>query len=75
MLKGFGINNPQQQAWREKWALCVIAFIMMILTAFFLLFFSNLVCPATLTDNTIPVNVFGKYLVFIDFRYILFHSK
>jgi chitin synthase len=36
----------------------------MALTVFFLLFFSNIVCPATETDGTIPVNAFGGVVIF-----------
>ena len=64
LLKGWGVASPSsQQAWREKWALCFIAALLMILTAFYLLAFSNLVCPATAAAGSIPVNVFGTIIL------------
>ena len=60
LLEFLGVPVQKQQSWREKWALCFIGFVMSLATIFFLIFFNNLVCPATATDNTIPANVFGK---------------
>ncbi|KAJ3272478.1 hypothetical protein HDV01_005548 [Terramyces sp. JEL0728] len=44
LLKLFGILPQSQQAWREKIALCFIAFAMMAATVFVLLFMPNLLC-------------------------------
>jgi hypothetical protein len=59
ILSSFGIPSGSQQAWREKVALCLIALILMGTTLFFLLFFSVTVCPKNVSENTIPVNLFG----------------
>ncbi|KAJ3254734.1 hypothetical protein HK103_006886 [Boothiomyces macroporosus] len=62
ILSGCGILKNSQQAWREKIALCFIAFIMMVFTIFFLIFFSNVVCPNP--DNSIPLHSFGGVVIF-----------
>nr|KAJ3417744.1 hypothetical protein HK105_000852 [Polyrhizophydium stewartii] len=65
ILSSFGITNQSsQQAWREKVALCWIAFILSALVVFFLVFFNNLLCPSNLLDNTIAINAFGGVVVF-----------
>lgn len=59
ILFTFGIPAGSQQAWREKFALCLSAFILMAITIFFLLFFAKTVCPKNVSEHTIPVNLFG----------------
>ena len=64
LLKSCGISQSSQQAWREKWALCVIAFLLSTTTLFFFVFFNNLACPGTLLDSAIPINVNGGVVIF-----------
>ncbi|KAJ3001009.1 hypothetical protein HDV02_000078 [Globomyces sp. JEL0801] len=57
------ISKPQQQAWREKIALCFIAALFMAFTVFFLVYFEKALCPPDLELN-IPLNVFGGVVIF-----------
>ncbi|KAJ3254729.1 hypothetical protein HK103_006881 [Boothiomyces macroporosus] len=64
LLRLFGILPQSQQAWREKIALCFIAFLMMASTIFVLLFMPNLLCPESLLQNTVPINAYGGVVIF-----------
>jgi chitin synthase len=64
VLATFGIPGRSHQAWREKITLFFISLLMMIATIYFLLFFSNTVCPQSVIENTVPVKIFGGVVIF-----------
>ncbi|KAJ2995707.1 hypothetical protein HDV02_000545 [Globomyces sp. JEL0801] len=57
------VPSTQQQAWREKVALCFIAGFLMAATAFFLLFFNSTLCPPDM-KLSVPLEVFGGVVIF-----------
>ncbi|XJO78879.1 hypothetical protein BDV3_003254 [Batrachochytrium dendrobatidis] len=65
LLTFVGVNTKnQQQAWREKVALCWISVILSTLVVIFLIFFNRLFCPDNILDNTVDINAFGGVVVF-----------
>ncbi|KAI8914497.1 chitin synthase-domain-containing protein [Gorgonomyces haynaldii] len=63
VLSKFGIREIQQQAWREKVALCGIAFVLSALTIYFIIFFNNQLCGPKLLAGSIAANAWGGVIV------------
>jgi len=63
ILSKLGLRDPPvQQAWREKVTLCIIIAILGGFIAFFTLFMTPLLCPASQQLNSVSIKTFGTVL-------------